>query len=487
MSALSSALAFRRLIDDNATLRMLRADNLAIMAATLGGLLGSPGSRLSTDDVHEAIDADLEELRDHFDLGTRTAKAYCDDWRRADIIIRRPATGARGETYELSAAGFDAIRILEQLRTPPRTATESRLVALAQAVRQLAIDTDPDTSRRLRSLEAQRDRIDAEIARVRRGDAMSTTLDRRRAGERVSDILGQAQGLPADFARVRARFEELNHDLRTSILSSEDAQTHVLDDIFRGVDLIESSDEGRTFTAFSGLVRDPEQSSAFDDDVSAILDRDFARALPLATRRTLRGLMRDMKDGSREVHSALSDFARGLRRYVHSHEFQRDRVMRTLLQDALAEAVPAAQQRKPYADSGVALDLSTVPIASLGEVTLHDPDEFDAGVALSAAGESTVDLGELIRVARESEIDFTELTDNVNTALAGATDITVAEVLDRFPASQGLASVVGLLSLATTHGTVDPTTADVLTWTGTDGVPRRAATHRCLFTKEIPV
>ncbi|RAD59916.1 DUF3375 domain-containing protein, partial [Burkholderia multivorans] len=106
--------------------------------------------------------------------------------------------------------GFDAIRMLEQLRTPPQTATESRLVSLAQAVRQLAIDTDPDSARRLAALHAERDRIDAEIARVRRGDPRSIVLDRRRANERVADILQQAQGMPADFARVRARFEELN-------------------------------------------------------------------------------------------------------------------------------------------------------------------------------------------------------------------------------------------------------------------------------------
>ena len=31
-------------------------------------------------------------------LGTRTAKAYCDDWRRAGILVRRPATSAREPT-----------------------------------------------------------------------------------------------------------------------------------------------------------------------------------------------------------------------------------------------------------------------------------------------------------------------------------------------------------------------------------------------------
>ncbi|WP_113905371.1 MULTISPECIES: DUF3375 domain-containing protein [Brevibacterium] len=484
MSALSSALAYRRLLDDNATLRMLRADHLAVMAATLDAHLGQPGTRILAEDLHEAIDADLEVLRDHFDLSTRTAKAYCDDWRRAEIIIRRPATSARGETYELSAAGFDAIRILEQLRTPPQTATESRLVSLAQAVRQLAIDTDPDTSRRLQSLEAQRRRIDAEIARVRRGDPRAT-LDRRRATERVNDILAQAQGLPADFARVRARFEELNQELRTSILNVDETQSHVLDEVFRGVDLIESSDEGRTFAAFSALIRDPESSAAFDEDIAAILDRDFAVVLDLETRRALRSLMRQMKDGSREVQDILTEFARGLRRYVHSHEFQRDRLMRTLLQDALAAAAPVAEVRRPYEDLGLSLELSTVPMSSAGEVSLHDPEEFDAGAALTEAAEASFDLEELKAVARESEIDFSELIDNVNDALTTASEVSVAEVLDRHPATRGLASVVGLLSLAATHGRLDPETVDDLTWTGVDGRSRSASVRRHFFTEDI--
>src|SRR5699024_4109934 len=220
--------------------------------------------------------------------------------------------------------------------------------------------------------------------------------------ERVNDILQQAQGLPADFARVRARFEELNQELRISILAAEDSQSQVLDEVFRGVDLIESSDEGRTFSAFSALVRDPEQSAAFD--------LAFAATLSLATRRSLRTLMRQMKDGSHEVSDILTEFARGLRRYVPSHEFQRDRVMRTLLQEGLAAAAPVAHVRRPYDEIGVDLELSSVSLGSIGEVILHDPDEFDAGAELNEAAESEVDFAELVAVARESEIDFAELT-----------------------------------------------------------------------------
>src|SRR5699024_12827764 len=98
------------------------------------------------------------------------------------------------------------------------------------------------SSRRLAALRAERDRIDAEIARVRRGDPRSVVLDRRRANERVNDILQQAQGLPADFARVPARLEELNQERPLSILAADASQAQLLDAVFAAVDLIESSD-----------------------------------------------------------------------------------------------------------------------------------------------------------------------------------------------------------------------------------------------------
>lgn len=483
MSSLAAALGYRRLLDTSAALKMLRADNVAVMAAVLAAHLGKPGARCPAEELHELIDGELEELRDHFDLGNRTAKAYCDDWRNAGILIRRPATASRGETYELSAPGFDALRVLEQLQAPRTTVTESRLVSLAAAVQQLAVDTDPDSARRLDALEQEKERLQAEIARIRRGEVH--VLDDRRATERVADVLLQAQALPADFARVRARFEQLNHDLRASILNTDASQKAVLDDVFRGVDLIESSDEGRTFSAFATLIRDPERSAAFDEDVAAILGRDFAGRLPVESRRALRSLVREMKDGSREVHGILTEFARGLRRYVHSQEFQRDRALRGVLQEALAAALGARERVKPYAEIGMELELSSMRLASAGEVTPHDPSEFDTGAPLADDSPGVTDFAALAAIARESEIDFSELVGNVNDALAETAPVSVGDVLALRPATQGVASVIGLLSLASQHGRVQRGRRERVSWRGTDGVRRAASVEVHEFTERV--
>ena len=88
-------------------------------------------------------------------------------------------------------------------------------------------------------------------------------------------------------------------------------------------------------------------------------------------------------------------------------------------------------------------------------------------------------LEELRAIARETEIDFDELTRNVNDLLAEVSSCTVADVLARYPATQGVGSVIGLLSIAAEQGTVDDE-PEVLAWQGADGVPRAAivAAHR---------
>lgn len=438
---------------------------------------------MATDDLHERLDADLEELRPHFDLTDKTAKAWCDDWRAAGFLIRRPATRSRGETYELSSGALAAIRMLEQLAQPASTVTESRLVALAEALRRLAVDTDPDVSRRIEALQQERALLDERIQALRSGEL--DVLDDRAATERTDDVLLQAQSLPTDFARVRARFEELNRELRANILTTDATQTHVLDEVFEGVDLIASSDEGRTFGAFTALLRDPERSARIDADVTAILSRDFAIQLDSGTRRSLRTLMRELKAGSREVEQTLTEFARGLRRYVISQEFQRDRALRDQLRSVLALAQQASCHTKPYADMGFALELSSMQLTSVGEITPCDPSDFDAGGSLPDAESAHIDLEELAAIARESDIDFDELCAAVDETVSRSGPCTVGEVLSAHPATQGIASVVGLLSLASRYGAIDSDREESLVWHGTDGVVRSACVTVHRFVERI--
>ncbi|GAB2511860.1 hypothetical protein GCM10027064_06730 [Microbacterium petrolearium] len=256
MGALAQAHALTRLLDENEAWRLLRADNAPVIAAILDAHLGGEERRIESEELYERIDVDLDDLRAHgFDLPL-TARAYCTDWRQAGYLVRRPAESSRGETFELSPAALAAIRLLNQLAQPRQTATESRLTSIADQLHRLAVDSDPDARTRIARLEEQRERIDAEIEAVNRGEA--PTLDPERAMERVREVLTLAEDIPSDFARVRAEFESLNRDLQATFPRKRSVMTSVdwgpLYNQFKDADL----DSDILEAEVSRLIADPD-------------------------------------------------------------------------------------------------------------------------------------------------------------------------------------------------------------------------------------
>lgn len=501
MTTLTQAHALTRLLADDAAWKLLRSKLAPVIVAVLNAHLGGEERRMESEELYELIDADLDDLRAHGFEIQGTARSYCAEWRAAGYLDRRPAESSRGETFELSAASLTAIRFLAQLTQPRQTATESRLASIATQLRQLSVDSDPNAVRRIERLEAQRDHIDAEIEAINRGD--SPALERDRGLERIRDIIILAEDIPADFVRVRNEFEALNRDLRAKVIESDAAQKEVLDDIFRGVDYIDQSEAGRSFASFSALVLNPERSEEVEADIQQVLNREFAGDLAVAERRFLRQLLRTLKSRSAEIHNVVTVFARGLRRYVQSQEYHRDRVLRRELQDALSAAHTASAHIKPYEVIEAVFDLSSVQVRSAGVLSLHDPSANDASEQVAVHQAEAVSLEQLRAIARETEIDFTELTNNINallhdrslspadnsTELAQTTGtagsaVTTGDVLAAFPATQGVASLVGLLMIGVQHGT--PTdSSELARWTGLDGVERQSLVPGFRFTERV--
>lgn len=483
MSALHTALAADRLTVDSPAWVLLRGRNAAAAVGVLGEHLAGEQRRLPAPELFERIDEDLALLRDHgFDL-PRTARAYCDDWRQDGILVRRAAGDSREETYELSDGALAAIHFISGLLQPRTSVTQSRLATILERLHDLAIATDPRTESRLTALQAERARIDAEIERVRAGE--HEVLAAERAVEQARDILDLAGQLPADFARVRAELERLNRGLRARLVEDVDSRGTVLDDIFRGVDHIAESDAGRSFYGFFRLILDTEQVTAFEDDVDGVLTRDFAALLAAPEGRALRRLLPALQDASGEIHDVMTAFSRSLRRFVQTEELTEHREVQRLVQQAQRDALALAGHVQPFARTDLELDLTSISVDSVGALALHNPADHRTAADVVTRSGVDVDWAALVAAARASEIDLAELRDHVNEALARRGPLTIAELLTEHPATQGLASVVGLLVLAEGNAAALDGT-EPLVWTSPSGAVRRGAVPRRLFTKEVP-
>ena len=338
MAVVSNTLAFKSLQQDDAAWKLLNAQNAAVVIAILDEHLGGETSKRTVTDLVGLVDADLEELRERVPgiSMTRSANEHCEQWRRDGYLMRKPMTGSRQETYELSGGALAAISFAKGLSKPHRTATKSRLSTILDRIADLSLATDPDYERRRSVLLSEKQRIDEQLAALDQGEL--EVMDPAQALEQARDILNMAQEIPRDFVNVSADFEHINKSLYAQIIGYEDGYQETLADVFAGVDHIAQSPSGQSFRGFYDLLRNLEASEKLQDDIDLILDCDFARELDPEERRFLRHFLQTLLDQGREVNETMTGLARGLRRLVQSQSFQQDRVLKRLLDRALGTA-----------------------------------------------------------------------------------------------------------------------------------------------------
>nr|WP_296749874.1 DUF3375 domain-containing protein [Thioalkalivibrio sp.] len=436
--------------------------------------------RLPSSILLERLRQDLEQLRAQgIDL-PQTAEAYLGNWLRTGYLMRSFQPGASEEEYELSASAVRALQFIQGLSERRAFATETRLSLVIDQLRQLAEQTETDPQVRIDALLRERARLDEEIEAVRSGRV--EPLPEERALERTREILALAQELANDFRRVRDEFQTLNRSLREQIVENEGSRGEVLEKVFSGVDLVAESDAGRTFRAFWRLLTDPEQTLDFEEALDRVLTRDFARRLDRRERRFLMQVTRVLLDNGGEVHEVFQQFARGLKQFVQSRAYQEQRRLNRLLRQAQRSALEVKEHFRPTDDIGHELHLTSANLRSLAQWQLHDPslDRVEGGIATASQAEISLEaVGELLA---QSEIDFRRLRQQVDALLARHEQVSVADVIEHYPAEQGLGTIVGLLALASREG-IPSEVRDRVCWTGLDGVARCAHIPRIYFVR----
>ncbi|QNN82832.1 DUF3375 domain-containing protein [Brachybacterium sp. Z12] len=449
MSGLARALQNRELMTDKGPLQLLRRDNAPYILGMLAEHLGGAERTRTAADLYDLLDADLEELRLHdIDL-PRSAQHYCSAWVEQGYLTRRAARAERTEEFSLTEHTHVALRILDQVHAPREAVTRSRLALLTDRLRTLAQDTDPDASRRILELEAERARIDALIDTVREHGADPMPQDQ--ALEAAEELFSLALDVPSDFTRVRSELEDLHRQLRLGLVEHDGPQGEILDQLFLGVDAIEGSEAGRSFSAFHAMLIDPVQEARFHEAVDALASRPFAAALGADRVLYLQSYLFRLQRDSHQVRHAMIDLSRSLREFVRSRQFEEFRALADRLRRPQRLGLEIAPHVRPHTKLGVELTLSTFTPRSVGQFRLLSPGEATADDPLEVAHVGALDLDALRATIRESEIDLAELQAAVDATLATRSAATIGEVLEAFPATQGLASVVGLVVLAQRH------------------------------------
>lgn len=461
--------------------RLLASDSGPTVIGLLQSHLYEKERSLSASILFERLTRDIEELRAQGDGFPQTAQAYVASWLNEGYLERRFPAGATEEEYELSTATVEAIRFLTGIAEPHSTATESRLSLVIQQLVRLAEDTDTDKYRRIDRLMAEQVRIDIEIDAIQKGQMR--VLPYESALERTREVITLADDLTGDFRRVRDQFEQLNRNLRERIMDSDGNRGEVLDSLFAGIDLIVESEAGKSFSAFWRLLTDPEQAAILEDALDSVMSRDFVDELDSKNRRFLLRLTRNLLEQGGAVHEVLQTFARSLKNFVQSREYLEQRRVNQLLKESQRAAISIKDEVKVTESLQYSLELTSSRLQSLSQWVLYDPSLQATPEQMREGDVPPIDLESVSELVAQSEIDFRILKEHVRNMLEQRDQASIGDVLELFPADQGLGSVIGLLALASRHG-LKGDTVETVSWVGEDDQGRSAHIPKIYFLKE---
>ena len=130
-TVVADALAMIRLADSVPAWAMLRAHNAPAVLSVLSAVFQAGNRQIAGSELTLAVESLLIDIREQTNMELpKSAVAYINDWVKLGYLTRRSPQGSREEFYELTTDAHVAIDYVQQLISPQRVVTKSRLGTL---------------------------------------------------------------------------------------------------------------------------------------------------------------------------------------------------------------------------------------------------------------------------------------------------------------------------------------------------------------------
>jgi len=370
----------------------------------------------------------------------REPQAYLDEWANEGFLRKYYPAESSEACYDLTPDSERALEWLGELTRRPFVGTESRLLALFDALRELVYGASYDPAEQRAALERRRAEIDAELARLERGEA--ERLDETRIRERYYGAEDAARRLLADFKQIEQNFRDLDRETKERVIAQDRSRGCVLKEVFEHRDAIVSSDQGKSFSSFWAFLMSLDKR----EELSALVDRVLAIPAVAAAAKSfpLDSLDARLVGAGARVQDMTYRLNEELRRFLDERS-RREGLRVGELVEAWKRFALERRDDAPADRDFMSID-GDPEFSLVMDRPFFEP-EAEARIAErpALAGSPTVEVDALYDL---DSVDLSALASRVRSLLAESAQASLSDVAARFPVTQGAAELLGYLSLA---------------------------------------
>jgi len=466
--------------------RLLRAEHATLVASFLHRVFVEPNVRVMREsDLVEALEDELFKLRqqlgDH--VFPKSGLSYLNDWASSEKAWIRKfyQLGSDEPYFDLTPSTEKAILWLATLADRSFVGTESRLLTLFDLLKQMTEGSETDPEKRLDELLRQRAQLDEEIARTRAGDF--ALIDGTALKDRFQQFVQLSRELLTDFREVEQNFRVLDRNVRERIALWEGSKGMLLEQIIGEQDAIGNSDQGKSFRAFWDFL----MSSTRQEELSSRLNKVLALA-PIASLKPdarTRRVHYDWLEAGEHTQRTVAQLSQQLRRFLDDQAWLENRRIMDILRGIEAKAL-AVRDHAP-GDGFHEIAVSSVDIDLPMERPLYKPT-LKPTLSDFVSDVSDLDI-DATALYDQVVVDRARLHANIRLALSAGGQITLSDLLKRYPLQYGLAELLVYLQIASdsASATLDESMFDEVEWEitseGHAEMQRRVRLPRVIFAR----
>lgn len=374
------------------------------------------------------------------------AKMLARKWSSPDTPFLKATENEDNQLlYELSTFSERVLQWLEQLQEREFVGTESRFKAIFQKIQELLAYTNTDVRARIKELEAEKKRIDKEIAKIKLAGEVET-FDDYQIKSRLHDINSSSKMLLGDFQEVEENFKQITRSIYQKHTDPQQRKGGILAYTFDALDELRESDQGRSFYAFRDFLFNRSDKASWLDMTKQLGQTLDSRAISYDIR-FLQGLKMQLFRASEKVVTANRKMSEKLTRVISEKELTERLRVKAATSRIKTLALEWAQ-RKEQPQVGLEIELPpdlNFPLERKLTLEKTQAKKFEQKPQRHQEG---LDKESLLRLAQQVQVDAKQLRLNLKEALQQQPSISLAELLKVFPLKQGLAELLGYINLA---------------------------------------
>ncbi len=473
----------RYLKQSNPAFQLLAADNAPLILSFFHLYFIKDNQRtLTYGELTGSLEDYLHHIRESHgeDLYPKSASQYIDDWsgERSLYLRKFYSTDNDEPLFDLTPATEKVIEWIADLETREFVGTESRLLTVFQLLRDIVNRSEHNPEARISLLEQQKETIDKEIQQIQMGEL--NVLDPTQMRERFFQAEDTARKLLSDFRQVEHNFRNLDRRTRERITISQASKGELLDEVFNHQDEIHDSDQGRSFRGFWEFLMSPGRQDELDDLLSALDSlSELNDALPESILRRIKFFL---LEAGEKIYRTNNQLAEQLRRFLDDRAWLENKRIMDIIGDIERKAVNVANKPPPQREF-VSVEHAHPSVELLMSRRLFQP-QVDISLEIDNILNGNADL-DLSVLYEQNYIDPAEMADNIRRLLSQHKQVTLHQVLKRFPATRGLAEIIAYINLATSVEShlIDRTQMDNVKYKTEFGHLRELEMPRIIFTR----